>query len=80
MRLLDIASRHGPARRRSETPTEYLRRVLSVTEKAAVPAATLTGLFERARYSRRPVDESMRAQAVAALAALQDELYEGALA
>jgi hypothetical protein len=52
--------------------------VLSVTETAAVPAGTLTGLFERARYSRRPIDESMRAQAVAALAALQDELYEGA--
>lgn len=75
IQLLEIAARHGPARRKSETPTEYLRRVLALTDKAAAPAGCLTRLFERARYSRKPVGESMRSEAVDALAALQGSLY-----
>jgi hypothetical protein len=42
LQLLDIGSRRGPERRSSETPAEYLHRMLVVT---------LTMLFERARYS-----------------------------
>jgi hypothetical protein len=77
LRLLEIAARHGPQRRQSETPTEYLRRALSVSQPAAVPARALTALFERARYSRQAMDESMRSEAIAALRALQVELFAG---
>ncbi len=74
LQLLDIGSRHGPERRTSETPAEYLRRMLVVTAAAATPAISLTGLFERARYSRQPVNESMRYDAIAALGALKNTL------
>ena len=74
LQLLEVAARHGPERRPSETPTEYLRRALTRTEGAAGPATSLTGLFEQARYSLRPVDESMRSRAIAALAALKSEV------
>ncbi|MGA3353931.1 MAG: DUF4129 domain-containing protein [Acidimicrobiales bacterium] len=79
LQLLDIAARHGPARRRAETPSEYLRRVLTANGAAAAPATSLTKLFERARYSRQPVDESMRTQAIAALGALRGGLAVGAV-
>ena len=79
LRLLEIAANYGPERNSSETPAEYLRRVLSFTATAAVPAASLTGLFERARYSRQPVTESMRSEAIASLSSLQSELTFGAV-
>ena len=79
LQLLEVAARHGPERRESETPTEYLRRVLADTDAAASPASTLTGLFERARYSDLPVDESMRADAISALRALQNAYLAGAV-
>jgi hypothetical protein len=78
--LLDIAARYGPARRRSETPGEYLRRALSVNEAAVVPATALTRLFELARYSHRHVDETMRWEAIGALGALKEALLAGAFA
>jgi hypothetical protein len=79
LRLLDVAAQHGGQRRETETPTEYLRRVLTATDAAADPATCLTGLFERARYSRRTVDESMRHDAISALRALQQAYVAGAL-
>jgi len=78
LQMLEIGARHGPERRRSETPTEYLRRMLSTIGAAAAPAATLTGLFETARYSERAVSEPMRSEAIAALDALRDDLLAGA--
>jgi len=78
--LLDIAARCGPERRRCETPAEYLRRALSVTEAAVVPATSLTRLFELARYSNRRVDETMRWEAIGALGALKEALVAGAFA
>jgi len=54
--------------------------MLAWTGAGAVPATALTGLFERARYSERPVDESMRSEAITALAALRDDLLTGAVA
>jgi hypothetical protein len=74
LRLLEVAARLGPERRRDETPTEYLRRALTVTAAATAPATALTALFERARYSRQPMDESMREDAIGSLRALQIEL------
>jgi hypothetical protein len=77
LQLLEVAARHGPGRQSTETPTEYLRRVLAVPGAAAGPAICLTGLFERARYSRQPIDEPMRSDAIAALGALQESLLLG---
>ena len=77
LQLLEVAARHGPERRGAETPTEYLRRVLAVPASAAAPATSLTELFERARYSRQPIDEPMRSDAIAALGALQKSLPAG---
>jgi hypothetical protein len=69
----------GFARRPSETATEYLRRALSESAAGAVtvgvePLRELTGLAELARFSATPVDEAMRARAIAALVRLRDEL------
>jgi hypothetical protein len=79
IRLLDVAAEHGGQRRENETPAEYLRRVLITSDAGADPATCLTGLFERARYSRRTVDESMRHDAISALCALQQAYVAGAL-
>lgn len=77
--MLEVASRHGPERRHSETPTEYLQRIFVMSGAAAPPARALTGLFERARYSDRPVDEAMRSEAIAALGSLRQGLLAGAV-
>lgn len=79
LQMLEVAARYGPERRGSETPTEYLHRILAVTAACAAPASSLTGLFERARYSQRPVDESMRSAAIAALGALRNAFPAGAV-
>jgi hypothetical protein len=79
LQMLEVAARHGPERRRSETPGEYLHRMLAATTAATAPETSLTGLFERARYSRQPVGESMRSDAIAALDALRSDLLVGAV-
>jgi hypothetical protein len=79
LQLLEVAAIHGPRRREAETPTEYLRRALMSTGAAAAPAALLTGLFERARYSHLPVGESMRSEAISALSSLQNAYLVGAV-
>ena len=53
LQMLEVAARHGPERRDSETPTEYLRRMLASTAATATPATSLTRLFDRARYSQQ---------------------------
>jgi heme/copper-type cytochrome/quinol oxidase subunit 2 len=67
----------GIARRPSETPVEYLGRVLVELGAAASPARRLTSLFERARFSQHEIDERMRADAQAALAAVREPEAEG---
>jgi len=79
LQLLEVAASHGPERRQTETPTEYLHRALTHSDAAAAPATSLTGLFERSRYSDLPVDESMRAGAISALRALKDAYLVGAV-
>ena len=79
LQMLEVAARSGAERRSSETPAEYLRRILAATAAGRAPAISLTGLFERARYSRQPVGESMRSDAIVALDALRKGLL-GAVA
>jgi hypothetical protein len=69
----------GFARQPSETPTEYLRRGLSATASGTrtvgvEPLRELTELAELARFSAAPVDEAMRARAIATLERLRAEL------
>lgn len=57
----------GFGRRRSEAPLEYLRRVLAAPTQVAEELATLTHLFQHAKFSRHVVDDSMRTGAINAL-------------
>ena len=77
LQLLEVASTRGPERRETETPTEYLRRALTDIDASVDPATALTVLFERARYSEAVVNESMRADAISALRALQQVYLSG---
>ena len=62
----------GTGRRPWEAPVEYLRRVRSELPPAGGPAATLTGLYQRARFGGRGVDPGARGEALAALEHLSD--------
>ncbi len=64
----------GLRRRSSEAPREYLSRIAERLGVASEPPARLTRLFERARFSTHPVDESMRREAVSALERIADDL------
>lgn len=62
-----VLSGAGLGRWRSEAPMEYLRRVLPGSTSAAEEVRTITHLFQFAKFSRHPVDESMRSGAIHAL-------------
>jgi hypothetical protein len=64
----------GLARRPSDAPREYLARLESGLGGGRVPAARLTALFERARFSPHPIGEEARTEAIGALDALRAEL------
>jgi len=64
----------GLQRRPSEAPREYLDRLAARLGVARKPAALLTALFERARFSTHPVDEPMRRAALGALERIADDL------
>jgi uncharacterized protein DUF4129 len=66
----------GLARRRAEAPREFLTRTLRELGAGAGSVERLTGLFERAKFSPHTIDASMKDDAIAALAALRDELRE----
>jgi hypothetical protein len=58
----------GVAARAPETPYEYLDRVRAGAPAVQRPVATLTRLFELARFSHHPVTAAMKADAIAAYA------------
>lgn len=60
------------ARRQAETPLQYLSRVFGRNENAAPPLRELTKLFEVARFSQAPIDESMREQAIEHLTEIRE--------
>ena len=64
----------GLARRPSDAPREYLARLEAGLGGGRAPAARLTELFERARFSPHPVGEDLRADAIGALETLRMEL------
>jgi hypothetical protein len=65
---------HGLPRRRSETPLEYLARMLLELEVRESAVRSLTLLFEYAKFSTHEIDGDMRDEAVAALRAVRDDL------
>jgi hypothetical protein len=71
-----VLAEEGLPRRPSETPVEFLRRALTRLKASRSAAAQLTSLFEHAKFSQHPVDESMRHEALGALADLRSELEE----
>lgn len=64
-------SRSGLPREESEAPQEYLRRIFTGFAGVAKEVATLTHLFEVAKFSHHVVDEEMRGIAVGALERLR---------
>jgi len=74
VRMQAVLGSAGLPRRPSETEAELLARILEQLGAGAGPARRLTDLFERARYSTRPVDETMRAAAIAAVVELRAHL------
>ena len=77
-RVVELA---GVERRESDTPFELLARLLLRRDVSERSARRLTELFEKAKFSLRPIDETMRTDALEALlevrAELQDEVTVG---
>ena len=63
--------RAGFGRHRSEAPLEYLRRVIAAATGAGDDVQTLTLLFQHAKFSDDPVEETMRGEAIEALAGIR---------
>ena len=76
-RMEQALSVFGLPRRPSEAPYEYLARAgRAIAAEESV--ATLTDLFEVAKFSEHAVDEPMRERAIAALEAVRDEVRAAA--
>ena len=65
---------HGLDRRPSETPTEYLRRLLLGLTSQVDAVRRLTRLFEHARFSDHTIGDAMKRDAIESLRAIRDEL------
>ena len=68
----------GLPRHPSEAPFEYAARVLGAALARPASVHRLTGLFERAKFSRHRIGEEDREEAVAALRAVRRELAAAA--
>ena len=73
-RMESVLARHGLRRRLSETPVEYLRRILLGLTARADAVVRLTDLFELAKFSRHEIDSSMKLEAIGALREIRDDL------
>jgi hypothetical protein len=72
-RMERVLAAAGVARHPSDAPFEYLARVRRAIAPVGPPAARLTELFERAKFSAAGVDRAMQAEAVAALRAVIEQ-------
>jgi uncharacterized protein DUF4129 len=73
-RMEAVLARNGLRRRPSETPLEYLRRILLGLTARTEAVKQLTLLFEQAKFSRHDVDDGMKQQAIDALRVIRDDL------
>lgn len=69
-----ILASHRFARRRAETPFEYLARILSGLDVRESAVRSLTQLFEYAKFSAHEIDSAMKEEAIAALEDVRDDL------
>jgi hypothetical protein len=70
----------GLARAPAETSLEYLRRVLAHRRVSPAAVSRLTDLFEQAKFSDHTIGPQSKAEAIAALEAVRDELRAGLVA
>jgi hypothetical protein len=75
-RMEGVLARHGLRRTPSETPLEYLRRILIGLAARPDAVKRLTSLFEQAKFSRREIDGEMKREAIGALREIRDDLRE----
>jgi hypothetical protein len=73
-RMERALDRAGSARRPSETPFEYLARVLERIAAHGTSARVLTELFERAKFGMEPMEEREKDRAIGALELLRAEV------
>jgi hypothetical protein len=73
-RMENVLARNGLKRRPSETPVEYLRRILLGLTSRGESVSRLTSLFEQAKFSRHPIDAVMKQDAIGALREIRDDL------
>ena len=71
---------HGLARARSETPLEYMARVLGGLAGSRDAVTRLTSLFEQAKFSGHPLAPAMREEAIDALVTVRDDIRRAASA
>ncbi|HEU5207147.1 MAG TPA: DUF4129 domain-containing protein [Gaiellaceae bacterium] len=74
-RLERVLAANGVTRLPSETPDEYLVRVLGALELTPDAIGRLTALFTRAKFSHHDVDFTMKESAIGALERVRDELW-----
>ncbi len=73
-RMESILGNYGMERRPSEAPHEYVSRVLEQVVASGSAVRRLTRLYEQARFSAHEIDPAMKAEAIAAVEAVRDEL------
>lgn len=73
-RMEGVLGRHGLRRQPSETPVEYLRRVLLGLTSSRAAVGRLTALFEQAKFSSHAVDGGMKNEAIGALREIREGL------
>ena len=73
-RMETVLAAHGLPREPAEAPYEFLGRTLEQLRASGASVHRLTDLFERAKFSLHAIDETMRSDALEALAAVRDEL------
>jgi hypothetical protein len=74
VRLEEAAASAGTPRRPSDAPYDYVLRLLEVHQISRPVLDRLAAVYRAARYSFGDVDDSMRAEAIAALQHLRAEL------
>ena len=73
-RMEAVLARNGLRRRPSETPLEYLRRILLGLTARGDSVSRLTSLFEQAKFSRHEIDAAMKEDAIGALREIRADL------
>src|SRR5215213_955174 len=77
-RMEGALGRHGLRRRPSETPYEYLARILLDLRAPADAVRRLTDAFERAKFSHHEIDGERKREAIGALVDVRDGLQAAA--